>query len=218
MKKESDHYKLVLDNKEIQTKTVIIATGASARWLGLESEKKYQGRGVHTCATCDGFFYKDKDVMVIGGGDAAMEESCFLTKFAKKVYVSHRRDKLRASKIMQERAKKNSKIEFLWNTEVKKYLGDEKGLTGVKLYNNKTKEEKDMKIDGVFLAIGHIPNSKPFDVEKDETGYIITKGVKTNLPGVFAAGDVMDKRYRQAITAAGTGSKAALEAERFIAE
>ena len=201
--------------------TLIIATGATAKLLGLKSEKKLMGYGVSACATCDGFFFKDKEVVVVGGGDTAMEEALFLTKYATKISVVHRRDALRASKIMQDRAKKNSKIGFIWDSAVDEIIGDPKngGVTGVKLKNLKTGAAQDFKIDGVFIAIGHEPNTKLFvgQLEMDEVGYLITrKGTSTNISGVFACGDVQDKVYRQAVTAAGTGCMAAIDAEKFL--
>ncbi len=206
--------------ERIEAKAVIIATGASARWLGIPSEKKYKGKGVSTCSTCDGFFYKGKKVVVVGGGDSAMEEANFLTKFAEKVVVVHRRDELRASKIMQDRFFKNPKTDIVWNKEVVEILGDEQGVIGVKLKDTVTGEVSEAGCDGVFLAIGHVPNTKFCGdvIDLDEKGYIKTdRHTNTNISGVFAAGDVQDARYRQAVTAAGSGCQAAMEAEKFLA-
>ena len=221
-KKVKNGFELVLmGGEKIQTKTLIVATGASARWLGIPSEEKYKGRGVTTCATCDGAFFKGKEVVVIGGGDSAMEESNFLTKFATKVTVIHRKDEFRASKIMQDRFFKNPKCKVIWDTEVVEVLGDGKKVTGVKLKNTKTGKVTELKTDGVFLAIGHVPNTSIFKgmLNMNELVYLTTdRFMKTNIPGVFAAGDVQDVRYRQAITAAGTGCQAAMEAEKYLAE
>ncbi len=212
---------IVDDEKEIIADTLIIATGASARWLGLESEQRLNGFGVSACATCDGFFYKGKDVAVIGGGDTACEEAVFLSKLCNKVYMVHRRDELRASKAMQKLVFKAKNIDLIWNHIPKEITGD-KTVDGVILENVKTKEEKVLDIQGFFVAIGHTPNSAIFkgQLEMEDTGYILTKpdSTKTSVPGVFAAGDVQDKSFRQAVTAAGTGCMAAIEAERFLSE
>jgi len=216
-------YRLLIDEERpIYAQTVIISTGASARYLGLENEQRLIGSGVSACATCDGSFFREETVAVVGGGDSAMEESTFLTKFAEKVYVIHRRDWLRASKIMQERAIENEKIEFIWNTEVIDVVGDEQ-VQGVEVVNNETGETDVLDdVTGFFLAIGHTPNTGPFEgwIEMDENGYIETEGdsTYTNVPGVFASGDAQDHEYRQAVTAAGTGCKAAIDAERWLAE
>ncbi len=208
------------DGRTIKTRTLIVATGASARWLGIPSEEKYKGRGVTTCATCDAAFFKGQEVIVIGGGDSAMEEATFLTKFCTKVTVVHRRDTLRASKIMQERARKNPKISFIWNSEVAEILGDGKKVTGVTLRNVETGVVRNFPCEGVFLAVGHIPNTGIFKglVDLDEQGYMkATPFMHTNIPGIFAAGDVQDIRFRQAITAAGSGCMAGMEAEKYLA-
>ena len=215
----SSPFKLTIeDEKNIFSKAIIIATGATAKLLGLKSESRLMGRGVSACATCDGFFFKDKELIVVGGGETAMEEATFLTKFASKIYIVHRRNEFRASKIMQQRVLNNEKIDVIWNSNVVDILG-ENDVTGVKLENTISKEISDMPIDGVFLAIGHKPNTDLFKniIDLNESGYIITKnGTNTNIPGIFACGDVQDWIYRQAVTAAGTGCMAAIDAERFL--
>ncbi len=207
------------DDNIIKTKTVIISTGAQARWLGLENEEKFQGHGLSACATCDGFFFKDRKVAVIGGGNSAAEEALFLTKFASEVFLIHRRDKLRAEKILQDRLNKNPKIKFIWNTEVSKFIGDQ-DIQSIELYHKDKNENSTLNLDGVFIAIGHIPTTKLFEgqIDMDSEGYIITKpdSTETSSEGVYAAGDVKDKIYRQAITAAGMGCMAALEVEKFL--
>ncbi len=217
-------FRAIGDGGQVYTgDTLVIATGASARWLGLESEQTYMGFGVSACATCDGFFYREKEVAVIGGGNTAVEEALFLTNFAKRVTLVHRRDELRAEKIMQDRLFNNEKIRVLWDSVLDEVLGDNDppGVTGMRIRNVKTGTTEDHAVDGVFIAIGHDPNTKLFQgqLEMDEEGYILTAAdsTKTNLPGVFAAGDVQDKVFRQAVTAAGTGCMAALEAEHFLA-
>ncbi len=203
--------------------TVIISTGASARLLGLESETELMGYGVSACATCDGFFFKEKEVLVVGGGDSAAEEAIFLTKFASKVTIVHRRDELRASKIMQDRVFKNNNIEIMWNSAVEDITGNkDSGVTGVVIKDTISEEIKNITCDGVFMAIGHIPNTKVFQgqLDLDKKGYIVTKpdSTDTNIPGVFACGDVQDQIYRQAVTAAGTGCMSAIDAERWLEE
>jgi thioredoxin reductase (NADPH) len=202
-------------------RTVIVATGSGYRELGLPNEKRLSGHGVSWCATCDGFFFRDQDIVVVGGGDTAMEEATFLTRFARSVTIVHRRDSLRASKVMQDRAFANDKIRFAWNSEVVDVLGEDK-VSGVRLRNVVTGEESTLEVTGLFLAIGHDPRSELFvgQLHRDEEGYLIVDhpSTRTNVPGVFACGDVVDHIYRQAVTAAGTGCQAALDAERFLAD
>lgn len=210
-------------DKQFRCRALIICTGATARWLGLESEDKLKGYGVSACATCDGFFFKDKVIAVVGGGDTAVEEATFLTKFASKVYLVHRRDELRASKALQARALKNQKIEMVWNSVVEEIMGAPgSGVTGLKLKNTKTGETNDLGCQGLFVAIGHDPNTQMFKgiLEMDDSGYLLLeRGTsRTNIPGVFAAGDVADPVYRQAVTAAGMGCMAALDAEKYLSE
>jgi len=220
IEKIQEGFKLTTSKDTYEFKSVIISSGASANWLGVKGEKELQGYGVSACATCDGFFFKDKNVIVVGGGDSAMEESLFLTKFAKKVTVVHRRDKFRASKIMQERVLNHEQIEVAWNKEVVEIKGD-KQVSSVILKDSNSKEEEEKEIDGVFIAIGHTPNVEFLNgfVELDEKGYIktgFTSSTSTSMSGVFASGDVADSVYRQAVTAAGTGCQAAIDAERWL--
>ena len=213
-------FRLWVDDDEYTADSVIISTGASARWLGIESETRLRGHGVSACATCDGFFFRDKEIAVIGGGDSAAEEALFLTKFASKVYVIHRRDELRASKIMATRVLEHDKIEMVWDTVVEEVLGGEV-MTGLRIRNRKTEEVSELPVEGMFLAIGHTPNTKIFEghIDLDDKGYILTgENTMTSVPGVFAAGDVTDHVYRQAITAAGMGCQAAIDAERWLDE
>lgn len=213
-------FKVFIGDKLHLAKSIIVSTGASAKLLGLPSEKQYMSRGVSACATCDGAFFKNVEVGVIGGGDTAMEEANFLTRFASKVHVIHRSESFRASKIMLDRAKNNPKIEFIMNTSIDEVLGDGKSMTGVRLKSTVTGKTSEMKLDGLFIAIGHQPNTKLFKgiLDMNEVGYLVTKpgSTYTNIPGVFASGDVQDAIYRQAITAAGTGCMAALDAERWM--
>jgi thioredoxin reductase (NADPH) len=207
-----------VQGEDVQARAVILSTGASARWLGVPNERRLSGRGVSTCATCDGFFFRGKEIAVVGGGDSAMEEALFLTKFATKVTVIHRRDSLRASKIMADRAEANDKIEFLWDTVVVDTLGDD-ALTGLELENLRTGERSQMNVEGLFVAIGHTPNTGIVkgQIELDDSGYVVTHGdVRTSVQGVWAAGDVQDSIWRQAITAAGSGCQAAIDAERVL--
>jgi thioredoxin reductase (NADPH) len=205
-------------DEEWRTRTLIVATGASARWLGVPGEDKLRGRGVSTCATCDGFFFRGVDLIVVGGGDSAMEEALFLTRFANKVTVVHRRDELRASKIMQDRATANEKIDFIWNAAVEEVLGEE-SVTGVRLRDVRTEATQDVEAGGVFVAIGHVPNTQLFEGQLElDHGYVKVQEptTRTSVEGVFAAGDVVDHIYRQAVTAAGMGCQAAIDAERFL--
>jgi thioredoxin reductase (NADPH) len=225
-------FEIKTENSVFRTRTVIIATGASARWLGLDSEQKYRGKGVSACATCDGFFFKDQRVVVVGGGDSALEEALFLTRFASKVTVIHRRSELRASSLLGRRARENEKIEFVWNSEIVEIMGDGNNVSAVRTVShpnghplhklaegNPDVEEIQIDCEGVFIAIGHSPNTETFEdyLKTDEDGFLVTTDeVFTSQPGVFAAGDVQDRRYRQAITAAAGGCKAALEAEKYL--
>lgn len=218
----SNAKKVFVENEAYEGKTVIIATGASSRWLNIPSEEKYKGKGVSTCATCDGAFFRGKTVAVIGGGDSAMEEATFLTRLVEKVYLIHRRDEFRASKIMQEKAKSNPKIEIIWNSVVSEIKGENK-VQSVTLTNTVDNSTSELNLEGIFIAIGHDPNTKFLagSLELDEKGYILTKNgnqTETSVPGVFVAGDVFDFRYRQAVTAAGSGCKAALDAEKYLTE
>ena len=222
---KSKPFKLIGDSKSIYTgKTIIIATGATARWLGIESEEKFKGYGVSACATCDGFFFKNKTVAVVGGGNTAVEEALYLTLHAKKVYLIHRREKLRAEKILQERLFKNPKIKVIWDSKIEEIYGEEnpKKVTGVSLIKIKNNQSETIKLDGVLIAIGHDPATNIFKnkIKLDKEGYILTKpdSTFTDIPGIFAAGDVTDKIYRQAVTAAGMGCMAALDAEKHLSE
>jgi thioredoxin reductase (NADPH) len=211
---------LEVHQERLETRTLIIASGASAKLLGLESERKLLGHGVSTCATCDGYFFRGREVVVVGGGDTAAEDALFLTRYANEVSIVHRREQLRASKIMQDRLHRNEKIKFLWNSVVEDILdADKREVTGIRLRNVKTDEETTKPVHGVFIGIGHEPNTSLFrgQLEVDDLGYLITReGSKTNIPGVFAAGDVKDRVYRQAVTAAGSGCMAAMDAEKFL--
>jgi thioredoxin reductase (NADPH) len=213
-------FRVSVEGEEYRTRSVIVATGASARWLGIESEEQHKGRGVSACATCDASFFREKNVYVVGGGDSAFEEALFLTKFATNVHLVHRRDEFRASRIMVDRAQANDKLDFVLNAEVEEILGDVK-VEGLRLRNTASGETWEVEADGLFVAIGHDPNTELFrdQLDHDAGGYLVTKPgtTETNIPGVFAAGDVQDHTYRQAVTAAGSGCMAALDAERFLA-
>jgi thioredoxin reductase (NADPH) len=215
-------FRIEMGTETVYAEALIVATGAAAKWLGLDSEKRLTNRGVSACATCDGALYRGREIAVVGGGDTAVEEALFLTRFATRVTLIHRRDELRASKIMQERAFKNEKIAFLWDSEVVEVLGDDgAGVTGLRVRSTKTGAESEVETGALFVAIGHVPNTQLFHgkLRTDDQGYLIVEnGTRTSVEGVFAAGDVMDKVYRQAITAAGTGCMASIDAERFLAE
>ncbi|HVP65674.1 MAG TPA: thioredoxin-disulfide reductase [Anaeromyxobacteraceae bacterium] len=215
-------FQLWCDDAHYTADAVIVATGASAKWLGIASEKAYMGKGVSACATCDGFFFRGVDVAVVGGGDTAVEEATFLTKYANKVYLVHRRAELRASKVMQERARNNPRIEFVWNAKVAEVLGDGKAVTGLRLESTQDGKKWVLPVQGFFLAIGHEPNTRVFKgvLEMNEVGYLKVKApsTRTSVDGVFAAGDVADPTYRQAVTAAGSGCAAAIDAERWLGE
>lgn len=218
----ADGFAMTVEGAEVQTRTMILSMGATARRLGLESEKKYYGKGVSACATCDGFFFKNKKVIVVGGGDSAMEEATFLTRFADSVTIVHRRDTFRASKIMQERVRHNPKIHVVWNTEIVEILGDASRVTGVRVKDLTSGTDREMPIDGVFAAIGHEPNSSLVAglITLDEKGYVVTQSDTslTSVRGIFACGDLQDARYRQAVTAAGSGCMAALDAEKYLSD
>ncbi len=223
LEKADGHLVLEVEGKKLQTRALIVASGASAKWLGIDRERELRGHGLTSCATCDGAFYRNVPVCVIGGGDSAAEEATFLTRFASKVYLIHRRDTLRASKVMANRALENSKVEPVWNSTVTEYLSDADGeMRAIKLKNLMTGDTREVEVKCVFVAIGHNPNTAPFRgvLDMDENGYLLQRNgtTETNVPGVFAAGDVSDHRYRQAVTAAGQGCAAALDAEKYLAD